>query len=380
MSDIKNQVVEDTKKRTLSGAGKNDKLEDVTVSESKRVKVNEKDKEKEDKSNNEKKCNDRKTEENNDDNNDNDKDNETETEIEDGTETENETEKENETGNETGAETEAETETQADTAETIEPELESKEEKEKPKFVFGSTTKFGQFGGFKMFGNTQNVFLSEKKEDSSSKESTPSTPGTKIFGSGSTFGNAFQTAINKKSIFDVPTEEKKNNDTNENGQKTKAESEVNENKDKEDENVKLKEKDVYKTVHLEKQDVKSGEENEETLFQVKAKLYHMDLSKVSDGWKEKGFGVIKVNKFLKPPSSYTSRLIMRQDGNLKLILNIPIIKGFSLFRGMSGSLHGNKFIRLQILEDGKPVQYALKIGQVENVQSLYDKIQSQIPK
>lgn len=277
------------------------------------------------------------------------------------------------------------------------------------KFVFGSTTSFGNMGGFKMFGsNAKNVFssfskssqdetrdileeknhgnksnvplnranedltkeniLNKKDEVSDNKtshnETDSKTIKSTIFGSGSTFGNAFQTAINKKSVFDELNTENESTET-----------------DKEENKEDGSEKDVYKQVHLEKQDVKSGEENEETIFQVKAKLYHMELSKMSEGWKERGFGIIKVNKFLVPPSdSYTSRLIMRQNGNLKLILNLPIVNGFHIIKGMPSSLSANKFIRLQILESGEPVQYAIKVGQAENSEKLFKTIQDQIPK
>ncbi|GAV30631.1 hypothetical protein PMKS-004147 [Pichia membranifaciens] len=304
------------------------------------------------------------------------------------------------------SETETETETGKD------KKIEKKEEKndfssesdqQKPRYVFGSTTAFGNMGGFKMFGSDKNVFSSSFKtekqagvgkdsqsaektglrndlskaasavvESGTKKYSTESNESGKekegkdnnstgkkaaVFGSGSTFGNAFQAAINKKSVFEelAPRDTEKESDD-------------------------VTEKDVYKKVHLEKQDVKSGEENEETVFQVKAKLYHMELSKMSLGWKERGFGIIKVNKFIKSPAeNYTSRLVMRQNGNLKLILNLPIINGFQVLKGMPSSLTANKFIRLQVLEGGEPVQYAIKVGQPENATKLFGSIREQIP-
>lgn len=281
---------------------------------------------------------------------------------------------------------------------------ETSNKKDQQKFVFGSTTAFGNMGGFKMLGSGKNVFslspsesttlmgTSEEKKsktteaqknltkpESTVTQSEPTEHSNKndksneetqdsdtnvankkpqVFGSGSMFGNAFQAAINKKSVFD----ELKPHSTQKESQHTV-------------------EKDVYKKVHLEKQEVKSGEENEETIFQVNAKLYHMELSKMSLGWKEKGFGVIKVNKFIKSPAeNYTSRLVMRQNGNLKLILNLPILNGFQVLKGMPSSLTANKFIRLQVLEAGEPVQYAIKVGQPDNAEKLYDSIKQQIPK
>lgn len=249
---------------------------------------------------------------------------------------------------------------------------------EKPKtgFVFGSTTKFGNLGGFKMFG----IKKEEKNESSTKpsaeepvdqKEATSSKGSEKnedtktskpVFGTGSTFGNAFQAAISKKSVFDdlkpKSGESTKDDDTSED---TTA-------------------KDVYKKVDLEKQEVKSGEENEENLYQIKAKVYQMELEDSKMGWKERGFGIIKINKFKEPVSElYTSRIVMRQNGNFKLILNIPIVKGFKVFKGIPSSLSADKFIRLQMIENGKPIQYAVKVGLPDNAQKLFETIEKEIP-
>ncbi|ODV85165.1 hypothetical protein CANARDRAFT_7814 [[Candida] arabinofermentans NRRL YB-2248] len=235
------------------------------------------------------------------------------------------------------------------------------EEKEPPKFVFGAKSSFGSASGFSVFGSKKNVFASAPEDQTeSSTFGSVSTPAKSIFGGGSTFGNAFQKAMNKKSIFDSPQ-------TDDNGDE----------KDGEEDTKPTKE--VYKTVHLEKQEVKSGEEEESTVFQVKAKLYHLDLTKVSDGWKEKGVGILKVNKFLLPKENYSARLVMRQEGNFKLILNVPIVKGFELFKGMASSLNSDKFIRFQVVEDKTPGQYALKIGMIENSMKLFESIKDQIP-
>ncbi|KAG7890797.1 hypothetical protein KL936_002081 [Ogataea polymorpha] len=227
--------------------------------------------------------------------------------------------------------------------------IDEKKEKLESKFVFGARTTFGQASGFSMLSK-KNVFEKQDDKDKDNTEEKKEAPKS-VFGTGSTFGNAFQHAIGKKSIFDEP-------------QESSAEPE-----DKE------VSKEVYKKVHLEKQEVKSGEEEEETLFQVKAKLYHMDLTKVSDGWKEKGVGILKVNKFINPIKHYHARLVMRQDGILKLILNVPIVKGVEVFKGMASSLNSDKFIRVQVVEDSKPVQYAFKIGMVENSSKLYNVIE-----
>lgn len=285
---------------------------------------------------------------------------------------------------------------------------------EKPKYVFGSSTGFGQMSGFKMFGSSTAFSFdknSEKKSEDAEekKQETPTGEETKspetekkttaptfgssaVFGSGSTFGNAFQDSLNKKSIFDSPVKEDKpaaGDDDKEGGKKQEkkeatadGEEEREDNEDAHDDNDSNKEDteqpDVYQKVHLEKQEIKSGEENETTIFQAKAKLYYMELAKANDGWKERGIGLIKINKYNESPSElYTSRLIMRQEGNYKLILNLPLIESFNIVKGMPSSLHAEKFLRIQTVDGKEPIQYALKL-QVDNVNKLYDSIQSNI--
>lgn len=252
-----------------------------------------------------------------------------------------------------------------------------KAKEDTPKYVFGSSTGFGQMSGFKMFSGKDGFSWGEKKEEKKEEETkkepekpvsvfgSSSSSTTTVFGSGSTFGNAFQDSLNKKSIFDESAKDSEDKEEKEEGIEEKEE--------------KVKDTtDVYQKVHLEKQEVKSGEENETTIFQAKAKLYYMELSKANDGWKERGIGIIKINKYNESPSkSYTSRLIMRQEGNYKLILNLPLIESFNIVKGMPSSLHADKFLRIQTVDGKDPIQYALKL-QVDNVTGLYDSIQKQI--
>ncbi|QPG74992.1 hypothetical protein FOA43_002332 [Brettanomyces nanus] len=258
---------------------------------------------------------------------------------------------------------------QAETPKTEKPIAEtSKTEKpiaEKPKFVFGATTPFGKaggFGGYASMKSEKGIFNTEtEKKGKNEDQHNNEVSGGKIFGSGSTFGNAFKDAVKKKSIFDESSKKETSQSNEDESSETHLDS-------------------VYRTIHLQKKDMKSGEEEESTLYQVKSKLYRMDLTKMSEGWRERGAGMLKVNQLKKPTESYKARLIMRQSGNLKLILNLPIVKNLEIFRGMTSSFSGNKFIRVQTVEEGKPIQYALKIGQVENVSLMYETIMGEIPK
>ncbi|CDK28071.1 unnamed protein product [Kuraishia capsulata CBS 1993] len=233
-------------------------------------------------------------------------------------------------------------------------------EPEKPKFVFGSRSTFGARPQFTLFQNKP-----EEKDKADVPAETKVAPSTfsgtaSVFGSKSVFGNAFQAAINKESIFKAPeaTEEAKTVST------VPAPSNGG----------------TFQKIHLEKQAVVSGEENEKSVFSVRAKLYFLDLTNVEIGWKEKGVGQLKVNQLETATETYTSRILMRQDAIFKLILNCPLSKDIKVFKGLDSSLSREKFVRIQAFENGKPVQYAAKVKSSEDSQALYDTIIDLIPK
>ncbi|CCH44352.1 RANBP2-like and GRIP domain-containing protein 5 [Wickerhamomyces ciferrii] len=251
---------------------------------------------------------------------------------------------------------ESKKEQETETSET-KPKEEQKQP-EKPKFVFGSTTSFGA-NAFSLLDKKKNVF--DRSSSESPKPSGSTTPS--VFGSNSKFGNAFQSSIAKKNIFDKTPEEQ-----------TKEKEEV----EKSRETTPSITGNLYKQVDLEKKEIKSGEEGEEQVFTCRAKLYALDFAKVSEGWKERGIGNIHVNKAL--DTEKKSRIIMRSIGLLKVILNTPLVKGLEVNKGMPSSLASEKFIRITIVEDGKPMQYALKTGNPETTTDLFNAIDDLIPK
>ena len=91
-------------------------------------------------------------------------------------------------------------------------------------------------------------------------------------------------------------------------------------------------------------EVDTGETGEQTILQVRAKIFHLD--KASNGWKERGAGNLKINvpescidfdengvpipgsfdaSALEDAESKIIRLIMRQDSTHRVILNTAII-------------------------------------------------------
>lgn len=99
--------------------------------------------------------------------------------------------------------------------------------------------------------------------------------------------------------------------------KVEEKAEKKESKDEEDEEA-PESPDVHfePLVKLEKVEVKTNEEDEETLFKVRAKLFrfHPDIKE----WKERGTGDVK---FLKHKESGKVRLLMRRDKTLKICAN-----------------------------------------------------------
>ena len=78
-------------------------------------------------------------------------------------------------------------------------------------------------------------------------------------------------------------------------------------------------------VQLEQVESKSGEENEDVLFENRVKLYR--FFKETKEWKERGVGVIKL---LRHRSTKLGRLIMRRDTILKIAANHALTKGMKL--------------------------------------------------
>lgn len=255
---------------------------------------------------------------------------------------------------------------------------EKKQEEEKieikPKFVFGATTNFGS--GFKIVKNIVNNNNDNNSNDNNKNKNASEndrkdngiiSPNVKQFAFGSqfSFGSGFNILREKKLDGKKPASlqpvSSKNNDHDKNDSDKKSIA---------------KNQEPEKNVRLHKQEVKSGEETETCLFQANMKLYQ--LHNIKEGWKEKGVGILKLNK---DDTTQKSRIVMRSRGILKVILNLPLLKGFSIKKGFPGSLQSEKFIRIIALDDKNlPVTYALKCGNPSLIDELYDKVEELIQK
>ncbi|KIR60503.1 ran-binding protein 3, partial [Cryptococcus bacillisporus CA1873] len=75
-------------------------------------------------------------------------------------------------------------------------------------------------------------------------------------------------------------------------------------------------------VAMHEQDVTTGEEDEDTVFQARSKLFVNEK-----GWKERGVGLLKLN--VQRSDGSGARLVMRADGVLRLLLNSKLYKGLN---------------------------------------------------
>lgn len=106
--------------------------------------------------------------------------------------------------------------------------------------------------------------------------------------------------------------------------------------------------------------VKTGEEDEDTIYQTKAKLLVLDTA--TSNWKERGVGTFRINH---NEETDQARLVMRTDSVYRLILNLKLFKGMKVF------IMQDKFVRFagfeaEVKEDNtsetKLINFALKLS------------------
>ncbi|ODV65489.1 PH domain-like protein, partial [Hyphopichia burtonii NRRL Y-1933] len=187
------------------------------------------------------------------------------------------------------------------------------------------------------------------------------------FGANSKFNNAFQNSLKKKSFLDTDSstdqETKKEESKSPSAEKSKLESSGSSTPQQ------------YKQVDLTPvPEIKTGEENEKSLYSVTAKIFELNLTKISEGWKERGLGPLHLNESIDDPSQV--RLVMRSQGLLRVVLNLKVTPSLNLIKGLEASLSPGKFMRINSISDkGYPVQYLLKFNN-ENIRNeLFDKIE-----
>lgn len=183
----------------------------------------------------------------------------------------------------------------------------------------------------------------ETKESATLPLSTPASKPKFVFGSAAKNLVTFDALAKKESHADFGTTEDK--DLKDNWAATKA-------------NGNLFERELFQD-HSNKVEIKTGEENEETKFSARAKLFEFDVS-VKE-WRERGVGTIKVNE---DQVTGAARMLMRSEGVLRVLLNTPLSRGLQYYSVQ------DRGVRIIIAVEGKPCQYLVRLRTPEDANAL----------
>ncbi|XP_051129550.1 ran-binding protein 1 homolog c-like [Andrographis paniculata] len=127
---------------------------------------------------------------------------------------------------------------------------------------------------------------------------------------------------------------------------------------------------VAPIVRLQEVAVTTGEENEDVLLDLKAKLYRFD--KEGNQWKERGVGTVKL---LKHKETGKIRLVMRQNKTLKICANHLVLPTMSVqeHQGNEKSCvwHASDFADGELKEEF----FCIRFPSVENCKAFKDKIE-----
>lgn len=285
----------------------------------------------------------------------------------------------------------------------------SKEASDKPKYTFGASSGFGTkgwaashqtiptpskqptfggFGGSSGFGGFKATTGLAASSNNSNNNETEKKPTTSVptFGSfakatASPFAAvaaASGDALSSSQQVISPTASATSTDAD-----NTKESETNDSDDNESitdtptafgEGAKVKVPGVKQQT-----EVKTGEEDEDTIYQTKAKLLVLDTA--SGNWKERGVGTLRIN-MKEEETKLQTRLVMRADSVFRVILNLLLFEGMKVF------IMQDKFVRFagfetETKEDGtsetKLVSYALKLSNSTIARELCDQIIACIP-
>ncbi|KAH3901061.1 probable Ran-specific GTPase-activating protein 1 [Saccharomycodes ludwigii] len=115
-------------------------------------------------------------------------------------------------------------------------------------------------------------------------------------------------------------------------------------------------------VHLEKVEVKTNEENENTLLKLRAKLFRLDAK--AGEWKERGTGDVKL---LQHKETKKIRLLMRRDKTLKVCANHYVSPDYTL-KANVGSDRSWVYTVTADISEGEPeaMTLAIRFGNKEN--------------
>ncbi|KAF2721420.1 hypothetical protein K431DRAFT_268459 [Polychaeton citri CBS 116435] len=134
-------------------------------------------------------------------------------------------------------------------------------------------------------------------------------------------------------------------------------------------------------------DLETGEEEEETHFTARAKLYifaTLDDNGGTKEWRERGLGTVRLNIHTgvdgeaeeDQPASKKARLVMRAEGSHRVVLNTPVKKEIHFGSSKGGGPPANGYMFFQGVIDGKESLQLLQLKmKQQNALELHEKIE-----
>ncbi|KAI8614840.1 hypothetical protein BC830DRAFT_349440 [Chytriomyces sp. MP71] len=121
---------------------------------------------------------------------------------------------------------------------------------------------------------------------------------------------------------------------------------------------------IEKRVEMPPIQVKTGEEDESNVVQVRCKLFRMDDNNT---WKERGMGNLRLNC---DETTASARLVMRAEGVLRLILNVRVLPG------MPCQIVQEKYVQFACCEEAgdRLTRFLVKTGNAAAAMKLYNHI------
>ncbi|KAH7890901.1 hypothetical protein F5I97DRAFT_100735 [Phlebopus sp. FC_14] len=120
---------------------------------------------------------------------------------------------------------------------------------------------------------------------------------------------------------------------------------------------------------LTEQEVLTGEEEEETIHQVRGKLYVLCPQ---NQWKERGTGLLKLN--VRRSDGGGARLVMRKEAVYTVLLNVTLFQGMKCFVAQDA-----RYIRFSVIENGATLHYNLRLSNAKIANELLEEINANIP-
>jgi len=113
------------------------------------------------------------------------------------------------------------------------------------------------------------------------------------------------------------------------------------------------------------QSLETGEEDEETEYSCRAKVYNYATTKLEDGstkkeWRERGLGVLRFNvnrgRGEREGEKPKARFLMRADGSHRVVLNTPVSKEIKVGAPMGGPPQGGLMLFFGTVEGGSGLE------------------------